>query len=56
MPIKINGEEFEFSTGKHNELQKAINRYLQGVRNSLGYKLLYRGIYPGETSGELEDE
>lgn len=24
MPIKINGEEFEFSTGKHNELQKAI--------------------------------
>lgn len=39
-----------------DELQKAINRYLQGVRNSLGYKLLYRGIYPGETSGELEDE
>ncbi len=38
------------------ELQKAINRYLQGVRNSLGYKLLYRGIYPGETSGELTDE
>mgnify|MGYP004516489201 CR=1 FL=1 len=24
MPIKINGEKFEFSTGKHNELQKAI--------------------------------
>lgn len=24
MPVKINGIDFEFSTGKHNELQKAI--------------------------------
>lgn len=24
MPVKINGESFKFSTGKHNELQKAI--------------------------------
>lgn len=24
MPVKINGEDFKFSTGKHNELQKAI--------------------------------
>ena len=24
VPIKINGKDFEFSTGKHNELQKAI--------------------------------
>lgn len=24
MPVKINGREFTFSTGKHNELQKAI--------------------------------
>ncbi len=24
IPVKINGENFEFSTGKHNELQKAI--------------------------------
>ena len=24
MPVIINGEKFEFSTGKHNELQKAI--------------------------------
>ncbi len=24
MPVKINGSEFNFSTGKHNELQKAI--------------------------------
>lgn len=38
------------------ELHKAVNRYLQGVRNSLGYKLLYRGIHPGETLREPEDE
>lgn len=24
MPVKINGEDFNFSAGKHNELQKAI--------------------------------
>lgn len=24
MPVNINGEDFKFSTGKHNELQKAI--------------------------------
>ena len=24
MPVKINGEDFSFSTGKHNQLQKAI--------------------------------
>ena len=30
------------------ELQDAIDRYLQGVRNSLGKKLLYRGLYAGE--------
>ena len=24
MPVKINGENFTFSPGKHNELQKAI--------------------------------
>ena len=24
MPVKINGDDFKFSTGKHNELQKAI--------------------------------
>ena len=24
MPVNINGESFKFSTGKHNELQKAI--------------------------------
>lgn len=30
------------------EIQKCIHRYLQGVTNSLGQKLLYRGIYPNE--------
>ncbi len=24
MPVKINGADFKFSVGKHNELQKAI--------------------------------
>ena len=24
MPVKINGKDFTFSTGKHNQLQKAI--------------------------------
>ena len=24
MPVKINGEDFTFSSGKHNQLQKAI--------------------------------
>ena len=38
------------------ELQKLVTRYLQGIRNSLGYKLLYRGIYPGETLGEFTNE
>ena len=26
----------------------AVKRYLQGVMNSLGHRLLYRGIYPDE--------
>lgn len=30
------------------EIQKCINAYLQGVRNSLGHKVLYRGIYEDE--------
>lgn len=32
----------------NDELQSGIQRYLQGVTNSLGKKLLYRGLYPGE--------
>lgn len=31
-----------------NQLNSAIQMYLQDVRNSLGRKVLYRGIYPGE--------
>ena len=30
------------------DLYKEINRYLQGVTNSLGRKLLYKGLYKGE--------
>lgn len=30
------------------EIPKVVNRYLNGVVNSLGRKLLYRGLYPGE--------
>ena len=29
-------------------IQDTINKYLQGVTNELGRKLLYRGIYPDE--------
>ena len=31
-----------------NEMPTAIRMYLQGVKNSLGHNLLYRGIYPNE--------
>lgn len=31
-----------------NEMEKIIKMYLQGITNSLGRKLLYRGVYPGE--------
>lgn len=31
-----------------DDVDKNIRRYLQGVTNSLGRKLLYRGIYPDE--------
>ena len=30
------------------DVNATINRYLQGLTNSLGRKLLYRGIYPDE--------
>lgn len=30
------------------EIKGLISRYLQGVRNSLGQLVLYRGLYPGE--------
>lgn len=31
-----------------DEMINVIKRYLQGVTNSFGHKLLYRGIYPNE--------
>lgn len=30
------------------EIEDTVNRYLAGVMNSVGRKLLYRGLYPGE--------
>lgn len=36
------------SQGKGNPIETTVFRYLQGVRNSLGKKLLYRGLYPDE--------
>ena len=30
------------------EIEETINRYLNGVMNSAGRKLLYRGLYPNE--------
>lgn len=32
----------------NDEIDDTINRYLQGIRNNLGKRLLYRGLYPGE--------
>ena len=31
-----------------DEIKSTIRMYLQNVRNSLGRKVLYRGLYPGE--------
>lgn len=31
-----------------SEIEATIQHYLQGVMNSLGRKVLYRGLYPGE--------
>ena len=33
---------------KGSEVDQIVQRYLQGLKNSLGRKLLYRGFYPGE--------
>ena len=30
------------------QMEGIVQRYLQGVKNSLGRKVLYRGLYPGE--------
>lgn len=34
--------------GSETEIQQCIQRYLGNVTNSLGQKLLYRGLYPNE--------
>ena len=39
--------ELLFSHAK-KEIEDTVNRYLNGVMNSVGRKLLYRGLYPGE--------
>lgn len=36
------------STAKGNVLETTVFRYLQGVRNSKGKRLTYRGVYPDE--------
>ena len=36
------------SLGKDNPYAQIVFRYLQGVRNCLGKRLLYRGLYPDE--------
>ena len=36
-----------FSHAK-KEIEETVTRYLTGVMNSVGRKLLYRGLYPGE--------
>lgn len=38
----------ELATLAKEEMGNSIQRYLNGVMNSLGRKLLYRGLYPGE--------
>ena len=42
MPVKINGEDFTFSTGKHNQLQKAILEEF-APRFAPGSRCLYVG-------------
>ena len=36
------------SLGRDNPLAQTVFRYLQGVRNSKGKRLTYRGMYPDE--------
>lgn len=32
----------------NGKIKETIQEYLQGVKNSLGQRVLYRGLYPGE--------
>lgn len=36
------------TSSKGNEIENTIQQYLQGVKNSLGRLVLYRGLYPNE--------
>lgn len=38
----------EMVDASQKELETTIKMYLDGVKNSLGHKLLYRGLYPNE--------
>ena len=38
----------ELARNSKKDIGNAIQMYLQGVTNSLGRKVLYRGLYPGE--------
>ena len=38
----------ELAENSKKEISNAVQMYLQGLTNSLGRKLLYRGLYPGE--------
>lgn len=38
----------EIINQSQEEIKATIRMYLQNVRNSLGQKVLYRGLYPGE--------
>lgn len=38
----------ELASLAKDEMGNSVKRYLNGVTNSLGQKLLYRGLYPGE--------
>ena len=43
-------EAFEIlnSNSKNNEIELTIRRYLNGMKDSLGRNILYRGLYPDE--------
>lgn len=38
----------EIADRAQSQISECIKKYLQNVRDSLGRKVLYRGIYPGE--------
>lgn len=47
--VSYNGmNSAEMYTACEKQIQQAVQQYLSGVTNSLGRKLLYRGLYPGE--------